>query len=672
MSPAEGLTRTHCCRLKGNVLISSYRADIDGLRAIAVMAVVLFHLDIALIPGGYAGVDIFFVISGYLIATIIRGELAGGNFSIAGFYFRRCLRILPALLVVIAAVVAVGYWLMDPQSYQDLGRSIRAVGVFSSNIYFYGTDGYFDAPAETKPLLHTWSLAVEEQFYVFFPLVMALICKFGRSRYPLWLSLLWLLSLAYSIVATRLDAGAGFYLLPSRVWELLTGALLAVTRLPAVAPGWRREGLAGLGVALVLGSVALLDESSLFPGPMALLPVAGTALLIYAGQGPGSRSSQWLAARPLVGIGLISYSLYLWHWPVIVFYKFLRAGPLTALDVAIILPLLLLLAWLSWRLIEQPVRRYCRDFPRAAILQVSVAALVVTLLTGVTIRYFEGFPHRYGETAGQELAEWERWGDCEGLVADREQPCALGDAAPARFVVWGDSHARALAPGFDVLARQQHRAGLLLAESGCPPLLGVGFGGTSETDRECRRFNRQALQRIARSEQVQTVFLVSRWALAAHGSRFGAEAGERIVLEDLHAGAGSAANNLAVLSAGLQRTIAALQALGKQVVLVQQVPEVGVDVFRAHFVARVLGREVAGIARVSAREFAQRTASTAALFERLQRDYGTAIVEPAAGLCGELTCAISHADIPLYMDDDHLSPYGAKFIAGALQDNFPR
>jgi hypothetical protein len=353
-----------------------------------------------------------------------------------------------------------------------------------------------------------------------------------------------------------------------------------------------------------------------------------------------------------------------------VFYKLLRAAPLAAADVAIILPLLLMLAWLSWRFIEQPVRRYGRDFSRAAILQVSVAALVVTLLTGVVIRYFEGFPHRYGEVAGQELAEWERWGDCEGLVTDRDSPCVLGAAtlADARFVVWGDSHARALAPGFDAQARQQHRAGLLLAESGCPPLLGVGSTGDKKEDNICQRFNRQALQRIAQATQVQTVFLVARWALAAHGTRFGAEDGERIVLVDLQAGAGSAADNLAVVDAGLQRTVAALQALGKQVVLVQQVPEVGIDVFRAHFVARVLGRDVAGIASVSAREFAQRTASTVALFERLQRDYGVVIAEPAAGLCGEFTCAISQADIPLYMDDDHLSPYGAKWISRDLLD----
>ena len=335
-----------------------HRADIDGLRAIAVVPVVLFHAGVSQVSGGFVGVDIFFVISGYLITSLILGEMREGRFSLLSFYERRIRRIFPALFAVLAVCIVLAGTLFLPRELRSFDESLLAATFFVSNIYFYGSNGYFAAPPDTLPLLHTWSLSIEEQFYIVFPLLLSLAIAFGRRIWVGLISVLFLLSLAASIWVTPINPDAAFYLAPMRVWELMLGALLAARVLPRIESQAVREMLALAGVALIAYAVFRFSTSTPFPGSAALIPCLGAAFLIYAGEDEGTTSaSKVLSLRPLVFVGLISYSLYLWHWPLLVFARYWSVTSLTGWQSATIVIASFILAALSWAYIEQPFRR---------------------------------------------------------------------------------------------------------------------------------------------------------------------------------------------------------------------------------------------------------------------------------------------------------------------------
>lgn len=329
-----------------------YRSEIDGLRSVAVLPVILFHAGLDLFSGGFVGVDIFFVISGYLITTIIVERLDGPGFSIVDFYARRARRILPALALIVAVTTPFAWIWMLPSEFKDYSQSVAAVSLFASNFLFWIESGYFAAAAEAKPLLHTWSLAVEEQYYLFFPLLLML---FWRRSWRLSVALLvviLVLSLAASEVLWRRAPDANFYLLPSRAWELMAGSLCAIW---VLRNGTGSNGvLAGAGLLSLIVSIFLFDESTPFPSLYALLPVAGTALILVFSR--GTAVARLLSMRIPVGIGLISYSAYLWHQPLLALARVRDPLP-PPLWVMVALGLLSLpLAWLSWRFVEQPAR----------------------------------------------------------------------------------------------------------------------------------------------------------------------------------------------------------------------------------------------------------------------------------------------------------------------------
>ena len=276
-----------------------YRPDIDGLRAVAVLSIVFFHLDIPPFTGGYVGVDIFFVISGYLITSIIVRELQAGNFSIARFYERRVRRILPALVVVLVGTLLLGLLLLNPAQLEDLGKAAAATSVFSSNIFFFLGAGYFDGPSELKPLLHTWSLAVEEQFYILFPFVLILIARYAGGKFGGWLTALALLSFIACVAYTPQDETATFYLIPFRAWELLIGGILAVQLFRPLENKAARNLLSAAGLVMMLVAVFMFTPETLFPGYTAALPTLGTALIIYAGTGSTSLVVNRVLATPV-------------------------------------------------------------------------------------------------------------------------------------------------------------------------------------------------------------------------------------------------------------------------------------------------------------------------------------------------------------------------------------
>lgn len=373
----------------------NYRAEIDGLRAVAVFPVILFHAGLSLFSGGFVGVDIFFVISGYLITTIIINNIDAGRFSLAYFYERRARRILPALYIVMVASIPFAWAWLKPSDMKDFAESLLAVSTFWSNILFLNESGYFDTAAELKPLLHTWSLAVEEQYYIIFPLLLMGFWKLGKRRLLYILSAVFLVSLASAHWYAYRKPSEAFYLLPMRGWELLIGAMVAfyLQRRPhPFSPFWKNI-LSLLGLMLILFSIFFYDDSTPFPSLYALVPTLGTALIILCADA-GTLVKRLLSMRLLVGIGLVSYSAYLWHQPMMAYARHLEILESNTLVIAVIIVTTFLLAYVTWRFVEKPFRQPHR-ISRSALVKTSLAAFAALIVfAGVGIKT-EGFTFRY-------------------------------------------------------------------------------------------------------------------------------------------------------------------------------------------------------------------------------------------------------------------------------------
>jgi len=371
-----------------------YRKEIDGLRALAVLPVILFHGGLEWFSGGYVGVDIFFVISGYLITSIILKEQEAGTFSIAAFYERRARRILPALFFIIFICIPFAWFWLLPHELKDFGKSIMAVVVFASNILFWRESDYFAADAELIPLLHTWSLAVEEQFYVIFPLFMILLWTLGKRWLVGIISLIAIFSLGLTEWGWRHFPEANFYLIPTRAWELMIGALVAFYLFYNETPKGISKHLGSIiGIGLILVSIFLLDRTLPFPSLYALAPTIGTALIILFATS-GTLVHKILSQRIFVGIGLISYSAYLWHQPIFVFARIRgmdKPGVWLILSLSISA---LVLAYISWRFIELPFRDK-RRFTRKQIFGASIIASLIFVGVGSAMVISDGAMFRF-------------------------------------------------------------------------------------------------------------------------------------------------------------------------------------------------------------------------------------------------------------------------------------
>ena len=379
-----------------NPVVPAYRPDIDGLRAVAVTLVLAYHLGVRDVTGGYIGVDVFFVISGFLITSQLVNQLRSGTFSIQEFYVRRIHRLFPALFVMLVATVTAGFWILYPATYVELAKSLIAAVLSVSNIFFWLHSDYFDAPANTRPLLHTWSLGVEEQFYLVFPVLLMLMWRKVPGRIIVLLGLAALLSFSASAIGAFKFPSGAFYLLPTRLWELLVGSILALGMYPRTSSrvGLNMMGVGGLG--LILASAIWIDKETPFPGGAALLPCLGAALVIGAGLNGTHVVGRLLSLRPVVFIGLVSYSLYLWHWPAIILYQ--NYYGVTWLDPAskiIVGSVSLFLAVLSWRYVEQPFRSpsHAHISPRALRGATIAATAAIAIATPVVVA--DGIPERF-------------------------------------------------------------------------------------------------------------------------------------------------------------------------------------------------------------------------------------------------------------------------------------
>ncbi|MFO1081625.1 MAG: acyltransferase family protein [Reyranellaceae bacterium] len=520
----------------------SYRADIDGLRGLAVMAVVLFHAFPGLLPGGFVGVDAFFVVSGYLITSILLVRLRAGTFGFGWFYARRIRRLVPALVVVLAACWALGWVELLPDELARLSKHIVSAAVFLNNVTLWSEASYFDSAADSKPLLHLWSLAVEEQYYLFWPVVLLAAWRWGKRTLAATLALL-VASFVVNLVLVAHAPTAAFFLPFGRIWELSSGAALAQISLPWTRPAQpssptRANAAAVLGVTLLAASLLIIDATSAFPGWLALLPVGGASLLVAAGP-QAVINRRLLATRGLVALGLISYPLYLWHWPLL---SFASIAGLAADDVVLRLGLValsLVLAAATYWLVERPIRRGSGSWQPMVCLAglAAVAGLAATTLGGA--------PERVPETV-RRIADYTydptsraRFGQCWLQERDPDDGFARDciethDPASAVFL-WGDSYAARLSPGLRMVLPDSVTL-LQATRNGCAPILGGG-------EPTCFRSNRFVINQLRRL-QPATVILFAWWS--AYGSAW----------DDGSALAAAFANTLAdVRAAGVRRIV---------------------------------------------------------------------------------------------------------------------
>jgi len=539
---------------------ADYRPDIDGLRAVAVMSVVVYHALPLWLPGGFVGVDVFFVISGFLITRLIVAQLTTARFSFIDFYARRVKRIFPALLLVLAASYGLGWQVLLADEFSQLGGQVAGGAGFVANLVLWREAGYFDNASNTKPLLHLWSLGIEEQFYLLWPWLLWVAV---RRRWSLAgvIGALALVSFGANLMLVERDAVAAFYAPQTRCWELFAGALLACgTRDGHFTASLRGASL--LGVALIMASLYLVDDTRAFPGAWALLPVLGTVLVI--GAGPQAWPNRVLLRAPwMVAVGLISYPLYLWHWPLLAYARIIgNRAPGVGVSLAAV-AVAMLLAWLTCRLLERPLRYRLRGGAPATLLLASMAAVGVlgyaTLAAG-------GLPARamvVGNAANAALLNWDlsHTPDCAHHWGARMNFCfGVGDVALPRVALLGDSTANSLAPGLGAWAAAHGHGLVHVGSHACPPVRGLLPSARWKPGLDCIAGTQRALERVAASPSIEVVVL----GLFARDLRYWG-------LPGVAPGASNAQRFQAFASL-LDADIRLLRAAGKRVVLSYDMP----------------------------------------------------------------------------------------------------
>jgi len=651
----------------------TYRPDIDGLRAFAILSVVLHHAGLPFLTGGFTGVDIFFVISGYLIGGQIFAELRSGKFVYLRFYQRRAKRILPAFFAVVAFTLATGLALLSPADMAKLARSAFAATLSSANILFWHGANYFDARNELNPMLMTWSLGAEEQFYAVIPLLLALLVRMRRKSSLSVILIFSVLSFSFAWAALVRDPAFAFYMLPARAWELGIGVALSIAELDI-----HRKGLAPrlcqlaspAGLALMLVPLFLLTRESPFPAPAALPSVLGAALCIAA-------PATWLNRRllsfvPLVFIGRISYSWYLWHWPLLSFLHILCGSQPPRILSLLSIAASFVLAALSYRYIEQPFRRSPRA--PAPLLRRYAAAAGAALAVCAVIWLSRGVPQRFPSLGRLEQERAVIASDpCladEGISRPNVSTnCIQGSARPQVVAIWGDSHAAALAPALRSLANAQGYGFIEMAKASCPPVVGAAhfIPRHPQLAAECFQYGSGVFGQIRQNPRIRVVILSAAWAGYLHRNW---QDGWMVGPQNDRMPPPGAARDL--LANSLAESIRSLIASGKRVILFNEVPAFGFEPMARICAARIPARRVLAAwfgvksADDTGTAWPQNSADAASISSLLRSvaasEQGVELVDPGAQLCdaaGE--CAYRIGDRLLYLDNNHLTPAGAQY-----------
>ena len=655
-----------------------YRTDIDGLRALAVLSVVVYHVSPQILPGGFLGVDIFFVISGYLISLIVFREQAAGTFSFADFYARRARRLFPALAVVLLVTILFGAFALFADEYQRLGKHAVSAIVFLLNFQLMGEAGYFYVASDSKPLLHLWSLSVEEQFYLVWP---ALLVVLGRARWRIGLSIGVLVvssfALAIYLASSNLDA---LYFHPlARFWELLLGAVLAyyhhrfgINAFPTrIDQLWIRHLLSCAGLVAIVSAFFFINSKAHTPGPLTLIPLLGVTALIASGS--SSVGSRFLALKPIVWIGLISYPLYLWHWPLLSYIRIMESGAPAQSILWIGGGAAVLLAALTYRFIEQPLRHPRRV--RSALAGLGIA-MVVLLLASFSVFASDGLPDRPAvriveATEVQMRREPATDESCRGLFPPGVAPvyCRLHNPGKQMIGLIGDSHAHVLFPGVSEMAEKQGYGTLLLANSGCPPFLGAVKGRNAAERQLCAQSIQTIVDAVLIDKRIVSVVIASRGPQYITGTGFGpVEASYNYppITTEPPPIEGGKSNPGQTFADGLINTAMQLHQRGLRVSYLLQVPELGVP-------ARdCLGRPLT---------LSQQTNKCTVNYEDYQsrmQPYRTQVLSLAARaphlkiidaeqvFCSADGCTGFIDKQLLYADDNHLSVAGSRRVASLI------
>jgi peptidoglycan/LPS O-acetylase OafA/YrhL len=660
-----------------------YRAEIDGLRAVAVLPVILFHAGFGLFSGGFVGVDVFFVISGYLITTIIVTDIARGRFSLLRFYERRVRRILPTLFLVMALCVPFAWMWMIPADYAEFSKSMATVALFASNIHFMDQAGYFARDSEFQPLLHTWSLAIEEQYYLFFPLMVMALWRFGSRKLAYGVLALVVVSFAIGELGSRFKPDKNFFFSLSRFWELGVGSLCALVllRFRRLDNNW----LGALGLALIVASILLYDQRVPFPSVYTLAPVLGTAMIILFA-GAGTWTARLLSQPALVGIGLISYSAYLWHQPL---FAFARMRSFTEPGVAMMTALAALslgLAYLSWRFVEQPFRRSSGPFlpDRRVLFGASGAVALVFVAFGFLGNAQGGFPDRMDErlqAISQSRGDTNPKPSClfeRGQAFDAHPYTAcLADpvGAPVEAVLLGDSHSHAIAYETQKRLLEEGVNSYAVAMSACVPLEGFRRSGKYD-DGQCSLFVESVLD-FMRAEGIGKLVLTARFPFYQSGERFDNGEGGFERTTPIHVDLKSrdtavrAAEDEARRSDVLNAFVSRIKDLAEEfdVVLVYPIPEAGWDVPRQAARLAMFNASFEDLTTPYA-AYAIRNREIIPAFDAIASDRLTR-VRPAEVLCETSAggrCSNTRAGEILYIDDDHLSNAGARLVAEQIAE----
>jgi peptidoglycan/LPS O-acetylase OafA/YrhL len=635
---------------------AKYRPDVDGLRAIAVLAVLFYHLDFKTTPFGYVGVDVFYVISGYLITSLIVKDLEAGKFSISSFYERRIRRIFPALFTVLAFCILAASALFAPPEFTRFGKSLLTTTLFASNFYFWHSalpTGYFDTQVFALPLLHTWSLAVEEQFYVCFPLTLYLLFRYAKRNVAVWLAVLSAASFGLNLWTTQHNPIVAFYWIAPRAWELLVGALLALKAIPLLRNRVLREIAGVLGLVMILVAITFQHKAIPFPGVFVLLPCLGAWLVIYAGEADPTLANRILSLRPIVFIGVLSYSLYLWHWPLIVFGQhlpFLLSG--RALTIFVLFSSLAL-SLLSFEFIERPFRGGGSKFSRRQVFALGFAATIATSVFGLIAYRTNGLWQRYDPHTRQIIAtNLARIDDFDSRCGNFRTEvhgmndikfCYHGPELPHKILFWGDSHVEQLHPVIEDLYNSgelQGRGAILAIEAGCLPDENINFIGDGF---HCDSFARFAQMR-ALWPDVDVVFIgFSAW-LAKWDDMTCFSVNDKCVRVL------SRSEQRDRFAADLNDEIRTLKQHGKIVIVALPFPIYSQPIPAVESSNAVFGRF--GLTFVPD-EISSPTLREAVKESALRA--GAEIFDPRETLCRQASCLIEQNGIAVYKDESHMA-----------------
>lgn len=623
--------------MKDLVQAADFRPDINALRAFAVLAVVAYHYGMPGAQGGFAGVDVFFVISGFLIGSHILAAHQRGHFSFSGFFRARLRRIFPALAVMCAACLLWGWWFVLPYDYLKSTRHVMAALFFLSNLAFTGEQGYFDLAAHAKPLLHTWSLSVEGQFYAVLPVLMALVWRWARQHLRLVLGLLWLASLLWALWAGQTHPADAFYGLLTRAWEFLSGCLLGAWRPVWKHPRWRSPASA-LALLLLLGSFAGLSPAMNWPGPWTLLPVGAAVLWMAAGDAPVT-ARIW-RSWPLQRLGDVSYSFYLWHWPVLVFacqYVQSPSGDLTRGMLLGLVALSLVLAVLSWRWVEQPIRLRTGWWTARRLLGGVLTVWLLVLLFGVLVIKTRGVPQRLPDYVQRASAavffntprdECFRRGDSTKDAPEPFCHFGAGSSAHPQLLLWGDSHANQYLSALTDAALALGQGGLIATQSGCRATLPGQVTGLPESIAQtCAGFNDEVNTLLVQTPSIHTVVLGRLWSS----------------------------------DASFNRTVALVQQLarhGKRVLLIGPLPEPGMDVPQNWSVQQLKAGHAIDELTIplssQANALAMRTRLRVELADQVCQGQ-VVLLDPIRSLCDDKVCRLAQGGEANFRDVSHLS-----------------